>query len=80
MARREMLLAKDWTMRCSERKNRQRYQAVFASLPTNTSMKFDLLLTHEKLINDIWTNGQSGAIQALYTYLQLKKGTDVAKF
>jgi putative ABC transport system permease protein len=53
---------------------------VFASLPTNSSMKFDLLLTHEILVNEIWTNGQSWGNTGPATYLQLKKGTDVAKF
>jgi putative ABC transport system permease protein len=53
---------------------------VLASLPTNTSMKFDILLTHEVLINEIWTNGQKWWNTGPATYVQLKKGTDVAKF
>ncbi|HTE27395.1 ABC transporter permease [Flavitalea sp.] len=53
---------------------------VFATLPSNTSMKFDILLTHEILINEIWTNGQKWWNTGPSTYLQLKKGTDVAKF
>lgn len=53
---------------------------VFATLPSNTSMKFDLLLTHEKLINEIWTNGHDWGNTNPSTYLQLKKGTDVVKF
>jgi putative ABC transport system permease protein len=52
---------------------------VFASLPTNSSMKFDLLLTHDVLINEIWTNGQNWWNTGPTTFLQLKKGTDVAK-
>ena len=53
---------------------------VFEKLPADNSMKFDFVLTHEMLINDIWTNGQKWWNEGPVTYLQLKQGTDVAKF
>jgi len=53
---------------------------VVARLPSNTSMNFDFILTHELLVNDIWTNGQKWYNEGPATYLLLKKGTDVAAF
>jgi ABC-type antimicrobial peptide transport system permease subunit len=53
---------------------------VFAALPQNNSMKFDFVLTHDKLISDIWTNGQNWGNTGPNTYVQLKAGTDVSKF
>ena len=53
---------------------------VFADIPANTSMKFDFVLTHEKLINEIWTNGQNWWNTGPVTYVQLKKGTDIKSF
>ena len=53
---------------------------VYKSIPANSSMKFDLVLTHDVLINDIWTNGQKWWNTGPSTYVQLKKGTDVSKF
>jgi len=53
---------------------------VVARLPSNTSMDFDFILTHELLVNDIWTNGQKWYNEGPVTYLLLKKGTDIAAF
>jgi len=53
---------------------------VAARLPSNTSMDFDFVLTHELLVNDIWTNGQKWYNEGPATYLLLKKGTDIAAF
>jgi ABC-type antimicrobial peptide transport system permease subunit len=53
---------------------------VFADLPPNNSMKFDFVLTHDVLINEIWTNGQKWWNTGPVTYLQLKKGTDTKQF
>ncbi|MBN8856416.1 MAG: hypothetical protein BGO55_16610 [Sphingobacteriales bacterium 50-39] len=53
---------------------------VVARLPSNTSMDFDFVLTHELLVNDIWTNGQKWYNEGPATYLLLKKGTDIAAF
>ncbi|RYF84430.1 MAG: ABC transporter permease, partial [Chitinophagaceae bacterium] len=54
--------------------------AVLATLPANNSMKFDLLLTQDVLLNDIWPNGQKWWNTGPSTYLQLKQGTDIKKF
>ncbi|HVU55762.1 MAG TPA: ABC transporter permease [Puia sp.] len=53
---------------------------IVARLPSNTSMNFDFILTHDLLVNDIWTNGQKWYNEGPVTYLLLKKGTDVAVF
>jgi len=53
---------------------------VVARLPSNNSMDFDFILTHELLVNDIWTNGQKWYNEGPVTYLLLKKGTDIAAF
>lgn len=53
---------------------------VAARLPSNNSMDFDFVLTHELLVNDIWTNGQKWYNEGPATYLLLKKGTDIAAF
>jgi putative ABC transport system permease protein len=53
---------------------------IFANLPSNTSMKFDVALTHDMLINEFWTNGQKWWNTGPATYVQLKEGTDVEKF
>jgi len=53
---------------------------VVARLPSNTSMNFDFILTHELLVNDIWTNGQKWYNEGPDTYLLLKKGTNIAAF
>lgn len=53
---------------------------VVANPPPNSSMDFDFILTHDLLINDIWTNGQKWWNEGPATYLLLKKGTDVAAF
>ena len=53
---------------------------VFEQLPSYSSMKFDFVLTHDLLINDVWTNGQHWWNEGPQTYLVLKNGTDVNRF
>ena len=53
---------------------------VFEKIPTNSSLKFDFVLTHEALLTDVWPNGQKWWNTGPVTYLQLKKGTKVAQF
>lgn len=53
---------------------------VFEKVPANSTMKFDFVLTHEVLLTEIWPNGQKWWNTGPATYLQLKKGTDVAQF
>jgi ABC-type antimicrobial peptide transport system permease subunit len=43
-------------------------------------MIFDFVLTHDLLINDVWTNGQHWWNEGPQTYLVLKNGTDVNRF
>jgi putative ABC transport system permease protein len=53
---------------------------VFARLPANNSMKFDFVLTYEKLLADVWPNGNKWWNTGPATFLVLKKGTDIDKF
>jgi putative ABC transport system permease protein len=53
---------------------------ICENVPANSSMKFDFVLTHDVLVNDIWPNGQKWWNTGPATYLQLKKGTNVAQF
>ena len=53
---------------------------VFENLPSNTSMQFDFVLTHDLLLSELWPNGQKWWNEGPYTYLLLKKGTDLARF
>ncbi len=53
---------------------------VFEPAPSNSSMKFDFVLTHDLLISEIWTNGQHWWNEGPQTYLVLKNGTDVNRF
>ena len=53
---------------------------VVARPPSNNSMTFDFILTHDLLINDIWTNGQKWWNEGPATYVLLKPGTNVTAF
>jgi len=53
---------------------------VFDDLPANSSMKFDFVLTHDVLINEIVPNLQKWGNTGPVTYLQVKKGTDTKQF
>jgi ABC-type antimicrobial peptide transport system permease subunit len=53
---------------------------VFHKVPANSSLQFDYVLTYDMLISEIWTNGQKWWNEGALTYLQLKKGTDLAAF
>ncbi len=61
-------------------KKQARIAGVFIEPPSDNSLKFDFVLTHDLLINEIWTNGQHWWNQGPQTYLVLKNGTDVNKF
>jgi len=53
---------------------------VVARPPSNNSMEFDFVLTHDLLIHDIWTNGLKWWNEGPATYLLLKPGTDIPAF
>lgn len=53
---------------------------VFENTPANSSMKFDFVLTHDLLMNEIWPNGQKWWNTGPETYLQLKQGTNPKQF
>ncbi|HEY4207877.1 MAG TPA: ABC transporter permease [Puia sp.] len=53
---------------------------VVARPPSNSSMDFDFILTHDLLVHDLWTNGLKWYNEGPATYLLLKKGTDIAGF
>jgi putative ABC transport system permease protein len=53
---------------------------VTANPPSNSSMTFDFILTHDLLINEFWTNGQKWWNEGPATYLLLQPGTNVTAF
>lgn len=57
-----------------------RVTGVFKNPPANSSLKFDFVLTHDLLINEVWRNGQSWNNEGPQTYLAIKKGTDIPQF
>jgi len=61
-------------------KKQAKIAGVFEQLPSNNSLKFDFVLTHDLLINEVWTNGQHWWNEGPQTYLVLKNGTDVNRF
>jgi putative ABC transport system permease protein len=68
----------DWEMMGI--KNQSLVSGVFASLPQNNSLHFDVVFTHELLLTKIWTNGQKWWNEGPATYLELKPGTDIQQF
>jgi putative ABC transport system permease protein len=53
---------------------------VFKSLPSNSSLQFDVALTQASFLSDFWTGGTEWTNQTPNTYLLLKPQTDVARF
>lgn len=53
---------------------------VAARVPSNSSLNFDFVYTHELLLSEIWKNGNKWTNEGPKTYLLLKPGTDVAAF
>jgi putative ABC transport system permease protein len=53
---------------------------VFKTLPSNSSLQFDVALTQASFLTDFWTGGTEWTNQTPNTYLLLKSQTDVAKF
>ena len=53
---------------------------VFASLPANTSQKFDVVFTYDLLLTEIVRILQKWWNEGPYTYLVLKEGTDIQSF
>jgi len=53
---------------------------VAARLPSNSSLTFDFIFTHELLLSDLWSNGNKWWNEGPATYLLLKPGTDITAF
>ncbi|MEM1258056.1 MAG: FtsX-like permease family protein [Bacteroidota bacterium] len=53
---------------------------VFADVPNRSTLKFDYVATKQKLLEDIWTNGQVWGNTGPDTYVLLKPKTDVLAF
>ena len=62
------------------RKEQSVVTGVAARLPSNSSLTFDFIFTHELLLSDLWTNGNKWWNEGPATYLLLKPGTDVTAF
>ncbi|MGE5107754.1 MAG: FtsX-like permease family protein [Sphingobacteriales bacterium] len=69
----------EWEVPGTEKRQAQ-IAGVFEQLPANSSLKFDFVLTHDLLINEVWTNGQKWWNEGPATYLTLKEGTDIKRF
>ncbi|HUC79557.1 MAG TPA: FtsX-like permease family protein, partial [Flavisolibacter sp.] len=53
---------------------------VFSPLPANSSMKFDFVMTYDKLVSELVPGFQNWNNEGPQTYLVLKPGTDVDAF
>lgn len=53
---------------------------VFKNVDPRSTLQFDVVLTKQKLIEDVWTNGASWNNTGPQTYLLLTEGVDVAAF
>ncbi|MGB5818186.1 MAG: ABC transporter permease [Saonia sp.] len=53
---------------------------VFQDVPKNSTLKFDYVGTKQKLLEDIWTNGQVWSNTGPNTYVRLKPNIDIAAF
>ena len=53
---------------------------VFKNIPNNSTLQFNFVATKEKLLEDIWTNGQVWTNTGPSTYVLLKPNTDLATF
>lgn len=62
------------------KKQQSTVTGVVARPSSGNSMEFDFVLTHDLLINDIWTNGLKWWNEGPSTYLLLKPGTNITAF
>jgi putative ABC transport system permease protein len=53
---------------------------VFKNVPNHSTLKFDVVFTKQKLLEDLWTNGTKWYNTGPETYLLLKEGVDVTAF
>lgn len=53
---------------------------VFKNIPSNSTLQFNFVATKQKLLEDIWTNGQLWTNTGPSTYVLLKPNTNVAAF
>lgn len=53
---------------------------VFKKPGNNSTLKFDVVFTKQKLIEDLWPNGTKWYNTGPGTYILLKKGTDISAF
>lgn len=54
--------------------------AVFQNIGANSTLKFDVVFTKQKLIEDLWTNGQNWWNTGPDTYVLLKPGINMTAF
>lgn len=57
-----------------------RVAGVFRDAPSNSTLKFDYVCTKQKLLEDVWTNGQIWTNEGPDTYVLLKPNVNVAAF
>jgi ABC-type antimicrobial peptide transport system permease subunit len=53
---------------------------VFKDVPNASTLKFDYVATKQKLLEDIWTNGQVWTNEGPDTYVLLKPNVDITAF
>ena len=53
---------------------------VFKNVSTSSTLKFDFVLTKQKLLEDIWQSGKQWSNTGPETYLLLKKGVNLTAF
>ena len=53
---------------------------VFKNVSNRSTLKFDVVFTKQKLLEDLWTNGTKWYNTGPETYLLLKEGVDVTSF
>lgn len=53
---------------------------IFANVGANSTLKFDFVLTKQKLIEDVWQNGTSWGNTGPQTYLLLNDGVNIPAF
>lgn len=53
---------------------------VFKNAPSNSTLQFNFVATKQKLLEDIWTNGQLWTNEGPNTYVLLKPNVDIAAF
>jgi len=53
---------------------------VFKNISDRSTLRFDVVFTKQKLLDDLWTNGTKWYNTGPETYLLLKKGVDITAF